>query len=113
MGGYSRCVAARAGKAAATMKKSFPLKAPGRDEARVRDKIRQEINTYVRRERQKTIPEGYDVWAFNCKVGASQSAAQTRPLKEIGGAIDALAMAGATEVYVEVLAAPGLRKFPQ
>jgi hypothetical protein len=94
------------------MKKSFPLKALGKDDARVRDKIRQEVNTYVRRERQKTLPEGFDLWAFNCKVGASAAAAEALPLKEIGGAIDAVAKAGATEVFIAILAAPGLRKFP-
>ena len=94
------------------MKKTFPLKAAGKDDARVRDQIRHEVNKYVRRERQKEVPEGFDLWAFNCKVGASQAGAETKPLKEIGGAIDHLAQAGAIEVYLEVLAAPGLRKFP-
>jgi hypothetical protein len=94
----------------ASMKKIFPLKAPGKDDARVRDKIRHELNKYVRRERQKQLPEGFDLWAFNCKVGLSQSAAEAKPLKEIGGTIEAVAQAGATEVYVEIVAAPGLRK---
>ncbi len=43
------------------MKKNFPLKAPGKEDARVRDKIRHEINKYVRRERKKTVPEGFQI----------------------------------------------------
>jgi hypothetical protein len=93
------------------MKKIFPLKAPGKDDARVRDKIRHEINKYVRRERKKTLPEGFDLWNLNCKVGASAEAAEALPLKEVGGAIDRVALAGAMEVYIEVVVAAGHRTF--
>ena len=92
------------------MKKVFPLQAPGKDDARVRDKIRHEVNKYVRRERQKELPEGFGVWEFNCKVGATQENAEIRAIKEVGGAIDTVAQAGATEVYLEIVAAPGHRK---
>ena len=91
------------------MKKTFPLTAPGKDDARVRDKIRHELNKYVRRERQKTIPEGFTLWTFDCRVGRDAATAEARPLKEIGSAIDTLAAAGATEVFIEILAKPGLR----
>ncbi len=93
------------------MKKTFPLKAPGKDDARVRDKIRHELNKYVRRERMKTLPEGFDLWNLTCKVGASAASAEARPLKEVGGAIDQVALAGAAEVYVEIVAVAGHRTF--
>jgi hypothetical protein len=93
------------------MKKTFPLKAPGKDDARVRDKIRHEINKYVRRERQKTVPEGFDLWNLTCRVGASAEAAETLALKDVGGAIDKVALAGATEIFVEIVAVAGHRAF--
>jgi hypothetical protein len=93
------------------MKKTFPLKAPGKDDARVRDKIRHELNKYVRRERKKPLPEGFDLWNLSCKVGASPESAEALPLKEVGGAIDKVAEAGATEVHVEIVAAAGHRTF--
>lgn len=93
------------------MKKTFPLTAPGKDDARVRDKIRHEVNKYVRRERQKKLPEGFGLWVFDCKVGASAAMAETRSLSEIGQAIDTLAGGGATEVYLEINATPGQRSF--
>lgn len=93
------------------MKKHFPLKAPGKEDARVRDKIRHEINKYVRRERKKTVPEGFDLWNLNCKVGASAETAEVLPLKEVGGAIDKVAAAGAESVFVEVVAVAGHRSF--
>jgi transposase len=93
------------------MKKTFPLKAPGKEDARVRDKIRHELNKYARRERKKKLPEGFEEWNLTCKVGASVAAAAELPLKEVGAAIDQVAAAGATEVYVEIVAVAGHRVF--
>ena len=92
------------------MKRTFPLTAPGKDDARVRDKIRHELNKYVRRERQKKLPEGFKRWAFDCRIGRDAASAETRPLKEIGAALDSFAQAGATEVYVEIIARPDVRR---
>ena len=91
------------------MKKTFPLTAPNRDDARVRDKVRQELNNYVRRERQKKLPEGFTRWTFDCKVGRDAATAESRPLKEVGTAIDTLAAEGATEAYIEIAARPEAR----
>lgn len=90
------------------MKKSFPLHAPGRDDARVRDKIRHEINKYVRRVRRRELPEGFDLLELACRVGASSATAVPLALKEIGAAIDAVAVTGATEVYVEIIGTPAV-----
>ncbi len=94
------------------MKKSFPLQAPGKDDARVRDKIRHEVNKYVRRSRRKELPEGFAQWEFACKVGAGESGAEHRALKEVPGAIDTVAEAGAAAVYIEIVALPGQRLGP-
>ena len=92
------------------MKKTFPLQAPGKDDARVRDKIRHEVNKYVRRSQRKTPPEGFAIWEFICKVGVSPDQAESKAIKEVGGAIDAVAQAGAPAVYVEIIAVPAQRK---
>ncbi len=93
------------------MKKSFPLKAAGKDDARVRDKIRHEINKYVRRERGKKLPEGFDLWHFVSKVGANAAGAELIPLKDVGSAIDKVAATGAESVFVEIVAVAGHRTF--
>ncbi len=90
------------------MKKTFPLQIPGRDDARVRDKIRQEVNRYVRRMRRKPVPEGFDLLEFHCRAGSSAAVAVPRALPELGAAIDAVAAAGATEVYLEITAVPAV-----
>ena len=91
------------------MKKTFPLKAPGRDDARVRDKIRHEINRDVRRQRRRPLPEGFLLWEFDCRMGTTADVAVPRPLKELGGAIDVLAETGAEQVYLEIVARPAIR----
>lgn len=92
------------------MQKNFPLQARGKDDARVRDKIRQEINKYVRRERRKPLPEGFNLWEFSCRVGGSKETAETKPLKDVGGAIDVVAAGGTAEVYIEIVAVPAQRR---
>lgn len=91
------------------MKKTFPLQAPGKDDARVRDKIRHEVNKYVRRSQRKVPLEGFRGWEFECKVGADEARAEPRALKEVGGSIDVVAQTGATQVYVEIIAKPARR----
>lgn len=92
------------------MKKSFSVTAPGKDDARVRDKIRHEINKYAKRERLKTLPEGADRWEFTCRVGATEAGAEDLPLGAVGGAIDKVAAAGAAAVFVEIVASPRFRR---
>lgn len=92
------------------MKKPFSLQSPGKDDARVRDKIRHEVNKYVSRSRRQDLPEGFAVWEFACKVGATPENAQVMALKEVGGAIDRVAAeTGATDVYIEIVALPAQR----
>jgi hypothetical protein len=93
------------------MKKTFPLRAAGKEDARVRDKIRQEINKYMRRERKKKLPEGFDHWELACRVGAVAASADVMATKDVGGAIDKVAADGATQVYVEIIAVAAHRTF--
>jgi hypothetical protein len=92
------------------MKKSFPLQSPGKDDARVRDKIRHEVNKYVRRCRQKEVPEGFAQWEFICKAGIDAAAAETKSLKEIATAIDTIASTGANSIYLEIEPVPAQRR---
>lgn len=92
------------------MKKNFPLQAPNKDDARVRDGIRHEVNKYVRRSQRRTPPEGFAQWEFICRVGNSADNAESHTIKEVGAAIDAVAAAGGPTVYVEIEAVPAQRR---
>ena len=91
------------------MKKTFSLQAPGKADARVIESIKHDVRKYVRRERRKTLPEGFDLWEFACRVGASAATAETQLLNEMGAAIDLVVTAGASEVYLEITAVPAHR----
>jgi hypothetical protein len=92
------------------MKKTFPLHAEGKQPARVLDAIRHELHKYVKRERRRALPEGADFWDFACKFGTQADNAEVAHLNELGTRLDTAAQAGATHVYVEILAVPGVRQ---
>lgn len=94
------------------MKKNFPLHLPGKADERVLDSIKHDVRKYIKRERGKTLPEGFTVWEFDCKIGPTPDSAETQPLANLGPAIDAIAQAGATAVYIEILARPATRTPP-
>ncbi len=91
------------------MKKTFPLTAPNHQPARVVEQIKSDVRKYIKRERKKALPEGVDFWAFNCKVGQGEAAAETKHLEEITTAIDQAAAGECASVYIEILAVPGHR----
>ncbi len=91
------------------MKKTFSLRSPGKADARVVESIKHDVRKYVKRERRKTLPVGFDLWEFNCKVGPNTATAATQLLNEMGAAIDLVVNAGGHEVYLEITAVPAHR----
>ena len=91
------------------MKKTFPLTRPGRHPDRVRDALKHEIRQYLKRERRKPLADGVDFLDFDCRFGRTADDAQTTDLQQLIRQIDAAATSGASQVYVELLAKPGVR----
>ena len=91
------------------MKKTFALSAPGKANQRVVEAVKNDVRKYVKRERRKSLPEGVDFWDFDCKVGPDKTEPAIKHLAEVTAAIDAIAAAGGTEVYVEIISKPGHR----
>ena len=92
------------------MKKTHPLSVEGKKPDRVRDALKHTLRQYVRRERNKALPEGVDFWDFDCKMGLQADSAPTVHVAELNKALDALALDGAVAVYVEILRKPGIRQ---
>lgn len=92
-----------------TMKKTFSLKDPVKDSARVIEAVKNDVRKYLKRERRKTPPEGFEQWDFACRIGPDATTAASTPVKELNPAIDAVAAAGGDAVYVEILALPAHR----
>ena len=85
------------------MKRAFLLtdavhKTPRRVEA-----IKSEIKKYIKRERRKTLPEGFDFWDFNCCFGDTIEKKKEIHIAEISKCIDDVANRNLGEFYIEVL----------
>ena len=91
------------------MKKLFPLTHPKIRPARLVDSIRAEMNKYIKRERNKKLPDGVDFWDFDCKVGASMDAAMYTHVSALSKAIGDVLDAGNEAVYLEIKAKPAKR----
>ena len=91
------------------MKKLFPLTHPKIRPARLVDSIRAEMNKYIKRERNKKLPDGVDFWDFDCKVGASMDAATDTHVSALSKAIGDVLNAGNEAVYLEIKAKPAKR----
>ena len=91
------------------MKKTFPLTHDKIKPARMADSIRAEISKYIKRERNKKLPEGVDFWDFDCKVGADAAAAAEQHVSEISKAIGQVLEEGSETVYIEIIAKPAKR----
>jgi hypothetical protein len=91
------------------MKKTFQLTHPKIKRDRLIEAVRHEINKYIKRERNKTLPEGVDFWDFSCRFGHSAEDAKEIHLAEITKSIDKVAELQLESFYLEILAKPGHR----
>ena len=92
-----------------TVKKTFQLLVEGKNKDRVLEATKHEIRQYLKRERNKALPEGVDFWDFDCRFGATPDAAEVVHPAKLTELIDALAAEGGAAFYVELLAKPGHR----
>ena len=91
------------------MKKTFKLHVEGKNSDRLLDAIKHEVRKYVKREKRKTLPQGANYWAFDCKFGVTAETAETLHLGEITKQMDAISKAGGDSFYVEILARAAVR----
>jgi len=91
------------------MKKTFKLHIEGKNSDRLLDAIKHEVRKYVKREKRKTLPQGANYWAFDCKFGVTTEAAEPLHLGEITKQMDVVAKAGGDSFYVEILARAAIR----
>lgn len=91
------------------MKKTFTLNNPKIQYARQIDAVKNDVRKYLKRERNKKLPEDVDFWDFDCKYGATAETAETIHVAEIIKRIDQAAEAQLESFYLEILAKPGHR----
>ncbi|NOX98572.1 MAG: hypothetical protein GXP30_02385 [Verrucomicrobia bacterium] len=91
------------------MKKTFSLTHPKIKAARLVEAVRRDVKKYIKRERNKDLPEGVDFWDFDCKFGACAEEATVVHVADIGKSIDSAEEKKLESFYVEILAKPGCR----
>ncbi|MDX8382260.1 MAG: DUF6172 family protein [Ghiorsea sp.] len=91
------------------MKKTFKLVHPKTKYARLVDAVRSEVKKYIKRERKKAFPEGFDTWDFDCKFGATLDEAKALDVDKISQAINEAETQNLESFYVEIVAKAGHR----
>ena len=86
------------------MKKTFTLSHPKIKPARMVDAIKHEIKKYLKRERNKKLPEGTDFWDFDCKFGDDELGSNKINVSAINKLIDSAVAQEKMSFYVEILA---------
>jgi hypothetical protein len=95
------------------MKKTFELTHPKIKVARMVESAKHEVKKYLKRERNKTLPEGEDYWDFDCKIGKSEQTADVIHVATISQEIDTILAEDVTSFYLEILVKPAIRTFEE
>ncbi|MBN0988602.1 DUF6172 family protein [Amphritea pacifica] len=91
------------------MKKTFHLTHPKLTVPRRVDAIKHEVKKYLKRERNKTLPENADFWDFDCRFGLDEASSEPVHLAEINKKISDVEASQQDSFYLEILAKPGFR----
>lgn len=92
------------------MKKTFILSHPKIKLPRLVDAIKHEVKKYLRRERNKSIPDGVDFWDFDCRFGTDKDNAEVIHLGAINQHVDEAEKNELESFYLEIIAKPGIKK---
>ncbi len=91
------------------MKKTFSFTHPKKKRPRMVEAIKYEVKKYIKRERNKALPEGVDFWDFDCRYGADELTCGVIHVSEINKVISEADAEGLDTFFLEVLVKPGVR----
>lgn len=85
------------------MKKTFQLKVANKNVARQVDSIKNEVRKYIKREKNKKLPEEFNFWNFDCKFGKTQDEANEIAFTDVIKSIDFAASQDYDSFYLEII----------
>ena len=88
------------------MKKIFLIQEENKNSDRLVESIKHEIRKYLKRERNKKLPEGAPFWIFECRIGNNEESAKEVLVQELISAIDVALSEKWSECFVEIVAKP-------
>ncbi len=86
------------------MKKTFQLIVANKNKDRQVDAIKNEVRKYIKRERTKRLPEGFNYWSFDCKFGKTAEEAKEIRFVDITKSIDIASSENLESFYLELVA---------
>ncbi len=86
------------------MKKTFQLIVANKKKDRQVEAIKNEVRKYIKRERSKKLPEGFNYWNFDCKFGKTQEEATEIRFVDITKSIDIASNEDLESFYLELVA---------
>ncbi|WP_422381447.1 DUF6172 family protein [Marinicellulosiphila megalodicopiae] len=91
------------------MKKTYNLDHPKIKPARLVESAKHDVKKYLKRERNKALPSGFDYWEFDCKFGLTQESAAVVLVENMIESISQAESEGCTGFYIEILARSALK----
>ncbi|CAC9494215.1 hypothetical protein [uncultured Gammaproteobacteria bacterium] len=91
------------------MKKTFSFSHPKKQRPRVVEAIKYELKKYIKRERNKKLPDNVDFWDFDCRYGANEDSCSVIHVSEINKVISEADAEGLDSFFLEVLSKPSVR----
>ncbi len=91
------------------MKKTYSLINAKITRPRMIDAIKFEAKKYLKRTRNKVLPEGTDFWDFDCRFGRAEGDCEPIHVSAINKTIDAADASGVAGFYLEILPRAAVR----
>lgn len=88
------------------MKKKFYLQSEKIAPERQVESVKHQIKKYMARERRKPLPENYNYWGFNCKIGPDEESLRELHANEIRGEIDKIVEQGKESFFIVLNSTP-------
>lgn len=91
------------------MKKTINLSESKLPVARAVEAVKHQVKKYIKRERNKALPEGVDFWDFDCRFGADQENSAAVQIADINKCLSTAELTPEVPFYLEILSKPGVR----
>jgi hypothetical protein len=88
------------------MKKTFKLSDEKLKTPRLVEAIKHEVNKYIKRERRRGLPEGFDFLDFVCRFGKDEASSEVIHVTDINKSISWAESEQLESFYLEILATP-------
>ncbi len=95
------------------MKKTFQLKVANKNIDRQIDSIKNEVRKYIKREKNKRLPEGFNFWSFDCKFGKSQEESSEIKFVDVIKSIDFAASENYDSFFLELVARADIKNIKE